>query len=128
MLSTDRSLGHLAEDSSASRQSDRRPRQGIQCAISHSGKCSSDLESALALASHGGKLFYYEANIFRLMRRQALLSVLRYQYSTPRVPPMPQSINNLRICPSLSEFAVLLANWMHSSLASAHDHRVDNSN
>jgi hypothetical protein len=94
-----RSLGHLAENSRTTDRAIAGPRQGTQCVIYPSTKCSSDLESALALASHGGKLFYYEANIFRLMRRQALLSVLRYQYSAPRVPPMPQNINSLEICP-----------------------------
>lgn len=96
---TVRSLGHLAENSRTTDRAIAGPRQGIQCVIYPSTKCSSDLESPLALAIHGGKLFYYEANIFRLMRRQALLPVLRYQYSVPRVPPMPHNINSLEIWP-----------------------------
>jgi len=123
LLSTVRSLGPLREDSTRNDRAIDRPRQGLQCAIANSGKCSPDLE-APALANLDGKLFLYEANIFRLMRHQGLSSTLPYQYSYSTQETMSQSINNLQIYlifqvfPAVGELDALF-------LAPAHDHRPD---
>jgi len=120
----DDSLRALREDSTANDRAIDRPRQGLQCAIANSGKCSLDLETP-ALANLDGKLFFNEANIFRLMRHQWLSSTLPYQYSYCTQQTMPQSINNLQIylifqiCSAVGELDALF-------LAPAHDHRLDN--
>ena len=125
LLSTVRSLGPLREDSTRNDRAIDRPRQGLQCAIANCVKCSPDLESPKRRLVNGGKLFSYEANIFRLMRHQGLSSTLPYQYSYCTQQTMPQSINNLQIylifqiCPAVGELDALF-------LAPAHDHRLDN--
>jgi len=67
VLSAIRSLGHFKEESSASHRAIDRPGQGLQCAISHFGKGSSD-SGAATVPNFGGKLFFYGAKIF-LFRR-----------------------------------------------------------
>jgi hypothetical protein len=104
----------------------RRPRQGLQCAISNSSKCSSDLEPPYRRPpNHGGKLFFYEANIFRLMRFPGVSSSLWVPVLYRGFHCMPQIISQLQKiavfpgCAPVGEPDALLR-------VTSHEQRIDN--
>jgi hypothetical protein len=103
----------------------RRPRQGLQCAISNSSKCSSDLEPPEQKPNHGGKLFFYEANIFHLMLFPEVSSSLWVPVLECRIHCRPQSISQLQNSANVTKFP-LDGELGALVTASDHDQLIDN--